>query len=144
MTQPSQIVVVVETSVRQVASDGFLDRVRTSLRYDPAEPCSVEVLFHFDDGYGPVRWSFARELLVDGLDEPAGLGDVRIWPWPTPRGDLIALAISSPEGHALFEVPRAVLVRFLRRTYAVVPRGRESVQVHLDLDADLATLFEFE
>ena len=25
-----------------------------------------------------VSWSFARELLVAGLDEPAGIGDVRV------------------------------------------------------------------
>src|SRR3712207_7533550 len=80
-----------------------------------------------------VSWSFARELLVTGLDEPAGIGDVRVWPWATPRGDFVALALSSPDGNALFEVPRSVLVRFLRRTYVVVPRGRESE--HLDVDA---------
>ena len=50
-----------------------------------------------------------------------------------PRGDFVALALSSPDGNALFEVPRSVLVRFLRRTYVVVPRGRESE--HLDVDA---------
>ncbi len=43
------------------------------------------------------------------------------------------MALSSPDGNALFEVPRSVLVRFLRRTYVVVPRGRESD--HLDVDA---------
>ena len=68
-----------------------------------------------------MSWSFARELLVTGLDEPAGIGDVRVWPWATPRGDFVALALSSPDGNALFEVPRSVLVRFLRRTYVVVP-----------------------
>jgi hypothetical protein len=58
---------------------------------------------------------------------------VRVWPWATPRGDFVALALSSPDGNALFEVPRSVLVRFLRRTYVVVPRGRETE--YLDVDA---------
>ncbi|HEX5597796.1 MAG TPA: SsgA family sporulation/cell division regulator, partial [Micromonosporaceae bacterium] len=39
---------------------------------------------------------------------------------------------------ALFEVPRSVLVRFLRRTYVVVPRGRESD--HLDVDTAVTRL----
>ena len=62
----------------------------------------------------------------------------RVWPWATPRGDFVALALSSPDGNALFEVPRSVLVRFLRRTYVVVPRGRETD--HLDVDAALVRL----
>lgn len=35
--------------------------------------------------------------------------------------------------NALFEVPRSVLVRFLRRAYVAVPGGKESD--HLDIDA---------
>jgi len=59
-------------------------------------------------------------------------------PWATPRGDFVALALSSPDGNALFEVPRSVLVRFLRRTYVAVPRGRETD--YLDLDAAVIRL----
>jgi hypothetical protein len=61
-----------------------------------------------------------------------------VWPWNTPRGEFVALALSSPDGNALFEVPRSVLVRFLRRTYVVVPRGREAD--HLDVDAAVSRL----
>jgi Streptomyces sporulation and cell division protein, SsgA len=131
--------VEVETSLRLVAPDATALPVRASLRYDPADPYAVHVLFHADNATGEtVSWSFARELLVTGLDEPAGIGDVRVWPWATPRGDFVALALSSPDGNALFEVPRSVLVRFLRRTYVVVPRGRETD--HLDVDAALVRL----
>jgi hypothetical protein len=99
----------------------------------------VHVLFHAESAGGEaVGWSFARELLMTGLDEPAGIGDVRVWPWNNPRGDFVALALSSPDGNALFEVSRSVLVRFLRRTYVVVPRGRETD--HLDLDAAVSRL----
>jgi hypothetical protein len=126
-------VVEVETSLRLVVPGATALPVRTSLRYDPNDPYAVQVLFHAESAGGePVSWSFARELLFSGLDEPAGLGDVRAWPWNGPRGDFVALALSSPDGNALFEVPRGVLVRFLRRTYSVVPRGHETG--HLDLD----------
>jgi hypothetical protein len=131
--------VEVETSLRLVAPDATALPVRASLRYDPTDPYAVHVLFHAESAGGEaVSWSFARELLVTGLDDPAGIGDVRVWPWATPRGDFVALALSSPDGNALFEVPRSVLVRFLRRTYVVVPRGRETE--YLDLDGAVTRL----
>ncbi len=131
--------VEVETSLRLIAPDASAVPVRASLRYDPADPYAVHVLFHAESTGGEtVGWSFARELLLTGLEEPAGIGDVRVWPWTTPRGDYVALALSSPDGNALFEVPRGVLVRFLRRTCVVVPRGRESE--YLDVDAAVSKL----
>jgi hypothetical protein len=75
------------------------------------------------------EWIFARQLLVQGLDEPAGIGEMRLSPWSTSHGDYIALALSRPDGNALFEVPRSVLVRFLRRTYVSFLRGREEADV---------------
>ena len=65
--------VEVETSLRLVAPDATALPVRASLRYDPADPYAVHVLFHAETASGEtVSWSFARELLVTGLDEPAG------------------------------------------------------------------------
>jgi hypothetical protein len=131
--------VEVETSLRLIAPDATALPVRASLRYDPADPYAVHILFHAESAGGePVGWSFARDLLMTGLDEPAGIGDVRVWPWTTPRGDFVALALSSPDGNALFEMPRGVLVRFLRRTCVVVPQGQEAEQ--LDVDATVTRL----
>lgn len=134
--------VEVEASLQLVAPDSVTLPVRSSLRYDPADPYAVHVLFHPDaeapGGGEPVGWSFARDLLVSGLSEPTGIGDVRVWPWSTPHGDVVALALSSPDGNALFEVPRSILVRFLRRTFTAVPRGEESR--HLDVDAAVSKL----
>ncbi len=131
--------VEVETSLRLVAPDATALPVRASLRYDPEDPYAVHVLFHAETAGGePVSWSFARDLLMTGLDEPAGIGDVRVWPWVGDEGPVAALALSSPDGHALFEVPRESLESFLARTYAQVPLGAESD--HLDMDATLANL----
>lgn len=96
-----------------------------------------------DDAGAPITpseisWSFARSLLVDGLLEPAGLGDVRVWPWRTGAGPAIALALSSPDGQALFELPRGTLEEFLHSTFAVVPCGTESD--HLDVDLAVSVL----
>lgn len=137
MSRP-KTVVEVETSLRPVAPDPSGPPLRASLRYDPADPYAVHIVFHGGVADDSVTWSFARSVLTAGLDEPAGLGDVRVWPWSTPRGDYIALSVSSPDGSALFEVHRGVLVRFLDRSYAEVPYGHESDQ--LDVDAAVARL----
>nr|WP_232805513.1 SsgA family sporulation/cell division regulator [Glycomyces xiaoerkulensis] len=127
------------TTMRLVAPDFATVSVRASLRYDPDDPYAVGVMFHPDGSDADqVAWSFSRELLAKGLEEPTGIGDVRVWPWTTPRGESIALALSSPDGNALFEVNRAVVQRFLRRAYSLVPRGRESG--HVDLDTALTKL----
>jgi hypothetical protein len=88
----------------------------------------------------PVIWSFAGELLLTGLDQPSGIGDVQLWPSPGTSVDAqaVALSFSSPDGPVRFEVRRRVLVRFLRRSYALVPRGQETH--HQDIDAALARL----
>ena len=124
-TRPTTV--QMETSLHLVAPDSVTLPVRSSLRYDPADPYAVHVLFHPETGNGdPVGSSFARDLLVAGLDEATGIGDVRAWPWASARGDVVALALSSPDGNALFRCPAACFVRFLRHTYAAVPRGAES------------------
>src|SRR5664279_2682429 len=51
---------------------------------------------------------------------------------------VVCLALSSPSGRALFEVPLGALVDFLTRTYAAVPSGAESDFV--EIDAELALL----
>jgi hypothetical protein len=138
MTQRNQTVIEVETSLRPVGPNADIMPNWAHLRYDPADPYAVHLSFDHDESYETVTWSFARELLATGLDEPAGIGDLRLFPWRGPRGEFIALSLSSPDGSALFEVARSVLARFLRRTYAAVPRGQETE--HLDIDGALAWL----
>ncbi len=106
---------------------------QTLWTYSAADPYAIHVILR-----GDVHWDIARELLTDGLDKRAGLGDVQVWPWVSPRGEFLALALSSPDGRALFEVPRSTVVRFLRRTYLAVPRGQERV----DIDAVIRRLCE--
>lgn len=110
------------------------DLLCVSLRYDPEDPYTVTVLFDRDDE-DPIRWVFARDLLAQGLDEPAGLMDVRVGPW---REGRVYLRFTSHQGSILFDACRADLVRFLDRTYMVVPRGSES----MDLDRLVEQLME--
>ena len=98
--------------------------------------------FHTGTGSGGndvVQWTFARQLLSDGVTVPAGEGDVQVWPSTSGNGGaVVCLSLSSPSGQALFEVPLGDLVDFLGRTYDAVPTGAEGD--HVDVDAELALL----
>lgn len=130
-----------ELQLRLVVPGAASLPVRADLDYDVTDPYAVSVAFH--TGSGPtggdvVQWTFARQLLSDGVSAPAGEGDVQVWPSTSGGASVVCLSLSSPSGRALFEVPLGSLVEFLGRTYQAVPTGGESD--HVDVDAELALL----
>jgi hypothetical protein len=80
---------------------------------------------------GWVEWVFARDLLADGLIAHAGEGDVRIRP-VVDDPEVVAVELSSPSGHAVFEASAQELADFLDRTYDVVVPGNENLWVDVD------------
>ncbi len=114
--------------------------VRADLRYDVSDPYAVQMSFHTSSQSrgDVVQWTFARQLLSSGVAAPSGEGDVKVWPSTGSGPDVVCLALSSPSGRALFEVPLVDLVQFLGETYEAVPSGGESA--HVDVDAELALL----
>ena len=114
--------------------------VRAELSYDASDPYAVTFAFHTSNAGGGdvVDWTFARQLLTDGVTAPVGQGDVQVWPSSDAGEPVVCLSLSSPSGSALFEVPVPELVEFLTMTYAAVPTGSESD--HVDVDAELAEL----
>jgi len=133
-----QTEIVTELRLRLVVPDSTSLPVTATVRYSRDDPYAVHVAFHTGgSGNAVVEWTFARQLLIDGLLGPTGTGDVRCWP-SRERHGVLQLALSSPSGSALFEVPKDALVDFLTRTYAAVPLGSEGE--HVDLDAELALL----
>ena len=129
-----------ELQLRLVVPGAASLPVRADLEYDVTDPYAVSVSFHTGNGGGGdvVQWTFARQLLSDGVSVPAGEGDVQVWPSTSSTGPVVCLSLSSPSGRALFEVPLGDLVEFLGRTYEQVPTGRECD--HVDVDAELALL----
>ncbi|MCB5167266.1 SsgA family sporulation/cell division regulator [Streptomyces bambusae] len=111
--------------------------VPARLVYRADDPYAVHVVFHVGSNM-PVNWTFARELLVEGVFRPSGHGDVRIWPTKVDGRSVICMALSSPDGDALLEAPSASVSAWLERTLRVVPPGTESDR--LGLDAALAAL----
>ena len=132
-----------QLQLRLVVPGGPGVPVLTDVRYDAADPWAVRVTFRTGDDDAPtVEWLFARSLLTDGLREPVGDGDVRVWPAVRGRVRVVHLAMESPSGSALFEMDRDELVEFLQRSYLAVPTGSEAERV--DLDAELALLLAEE
>jgi hypothetical protein len=83
-----------------------------------------------------VDWVLARELLVEGLNTPAGIGDVRVRPANMGEWDVTLVEIRSPDGHAVLEVDRELLRQFVQATLDLVPLGSEGMAVDLSAEID--------
>ena len=135
---PSQPATVnADVQVRLVVENAAALPLRATMTYDAADPYAVTIAFHAGASEA-VQWTFARQLLTDGVTGSAGHGDVRTWPGADEQGQIVCLSLRSPQGSALFQIPVPELVEFLAMSYAAVPTGTESE--HVDLDAGLADL----
>ena len=129
--------VVAELGLRLVVPERGGVPLTASLRYRGDDPYAIRMSFHvgLDD---PVEWLFARDLLAVGVQAPTGDGDVRVWPTSEADRDVLNISLSSPFGQAHFEASLAAVSAFLRRTYEVVPLGREADFV--DVEGELRDL----
>ncbi len=134
MTTPSDTVKA-ELLLRLVVPGTSSLPVRAELRYEPLDPYALEVSFH-TGGEDVVAWTFARDLLSDGIARASGEGDVQVWPSGLGGGAVVCLSLSSPSGRALFEVPMRQLADFLARTYDAVPSGTEGDLADVDGELD--------
>lgn len=112
------------------------------LFYSGDDPYAVRMAFHMGTDQA-VEWIFARDLLTAGLAGPAGDGDVRTWPSTSSAGGgdgetVLNIVLSSPFGRAHFEAPMVATAEFLRRTYDVIPAGREGN--YIDIGGELEGL----
>ncbi|EST28387.1 hypothetical protein N566_22820 [Streptomycetaceae bacterium MP113-05] len=108
------------------------------LSYRVRDPLAVHFTFHVGAD-APVEWSFARDLLAEGLHGPCGHGDVRLWPSGM-GGDrpVLNLALASMDGDALLTAPAEDVRSWLRATERLVAFGGEPVAS--SLDAELAAV----
>jgi hypothetical protein len=133
---PVSVSAVLQVSL--VVPDAASAPVEATLSYVIDDPYAVRIAFRTRATVDAVEWTFARQLLTNGVTAPAGDGDVRTWPSHTDGEPVVCLSLCSPSGTALFEIPVTGLVEFLTRTYAQVPTGSESA--HVDVDRELADL----
>jgi hypothetical protein len=130
--QPNHPVVVErELELRLILAPEHAVPVPARLSYHSDDPYAVHVTFHINSGC-PVHWTFARDLLVEGVFRPCGHGDVRVWPSKADGRSVVLMALSSPDGDALLEAPSAQVSAWLERTLRAVPPGTEAGQLGLD------------
>ncbi|MEV6957796.1 SsgA family sporulation/cell division regulator [Streptomyces sp. NPDC051207] len=131
--------IVIEQLVqaRLVAAAPRVPSIPATLHYDRRDPFAVRMTFPAPATLEGVEvcWTFARELLADGMSAPEGHGDVRVRPY---GDDHTVLEFHAPEGTAVVHVRSDDVRRFLDATGEAVPAGTE--HRHLDLDQDLAEL----
>ncbi len=106
-----------------------------ALSYDPSDPWAVRL--DFGRPGDTVQWVVGRDLLLEGVTDPAGEGDVMVWPSIDEYcRAVVVLEFCSPHGRLVTQVSTRELNRFLARTVALVPRGAEAI----DLDELVAEL----
>ena len=54
-----------QLSLEFVDTEGLSTPIDAEFEYNPADPYAVSILF--TDEPAPVRWTFARELLIEGF-----------------------------------------------------------------------------
>ncbi|MFD0691967.1 SsgA family sporulation/cell division regulator [Actinomadura fibrosa] len=133
----SSTTVSAELGLRLVVPDRTTVPLLAGLEYAADDPYAIRMAFYVGDDE-PVEWIFARELLTVGIVRKVGDGDVEVWPAAVDDDSTLNIALSSPFGNALFEVPLPPLADFLHRTYQAVPAGQESE--FIDIDAELENL----
>lgn len=117
----------------RIEAGGETHNIVASLSYGADAP--HEVLLTLGHGRGQItEWVFGRDLLVDGLVQATGIGDVRVIPARNPRRDEVWIAISGStddgdRARAIVQLPRSRVARFVRQTLGIVAQGREHVAI---------------
>jgi hypothetical protein len=140
-TKTTALTVTQPVKLELIDSAGTATPIEAELRYDPADPYAVTTVFM--TGASQVRWTFGRDLLSAGLYEPAGDGDVHVWPCLDSAGHaVVIIELCSPDGEALVQARTGDLRTFVDRMYAVVAAEDESALV--DVDAAITAIFAAE
>ena len=135
MTQPLAPAVTADIALHCDDELGRPMAFIATFSYDATDPYAVQVTFHVPAG--DVPWVVARSLLVRGLGEPAGDGDIRLQPGLDEEGRaIVRMDFHSPEGRLRVEARTGDLLGFLGRTWISVRPGEET----LDVDDLLASL----
>jgi hypothetical protein len=85
-----------------------------------------------------VEWLVARDLVIEALYGPTGIGDVRMTPQHVQGYDIVEIEIRSGDGRAVLEVDRDLLRHFIESTIDIVALGDEINR--MDLDEEIAKI----
>lgn len=133
--------VIHPVQVDLIDAAGNATPIEAELHYEPTDALAVTAVFKTKGR--DVRWTFGRELLSEGLYEPAGDGDVHVWPCLDNAGHaVVIIELCSPDGEALVQAQTGDMQAFVARMNALVPSGKESAYV--DVDATISAIFAAE
>ncbi len=130
MSRSIPTAVTAELSLRMVVDSDRTVEVPCEFEYRSDEPYAVHATFR--TGAADIEWTFARDLILEGMQRPSGEGDVVIWPEHQGTEPLILLALNSPTGQAVLECDRAHLEHFMRRSFDIVAVGDEGGGLDID------------
>jgi hypothetical protein len=140
-TNTAPLAVTQGVTVELIDASGAATPIEAELQYDSNDPFAVTTVFM--TGHSRVRWTFGRDLLAQGLFEPAGDGDVHVWPCLDSDGHaVVIIELCSPDGEALVQAKTGDLSSFVERMCRAVAPGTESN--HLDVDAAITALLASE
>lgn len=119
-----------------IDAEGTTTPLETEFSFDPADPLAVTAAFL--TVAGRVEWTFGRDLLIGGLYEPTGDGDVHVWPClDNDARSVVIIELCSPDGEALVQARAADMTSFVERMTAAVAPGEELI----DVDGAIAQIF---
>jgi hypothetical protein len=140
MSRDGNTTISTELGLRLVVPQQTIVPLVASMYYNRTDPYAIRMAFHVGTDE-PVEWIFARDLLAAGIEERQGEGDVQVWPSPrscaadpAEAGSVLNIELSSPFGQAHFEAPAEAMAAFLRRTYQIVPAGKEGDFVDIETE----------
>jgi hypothetical protein len=111
--------------------------IPTTVKYFPAQDPYAIVFVFFTPN--PIQWIFARDLLVEGIEVPVGVGDVKF----RPAGDHVIMSISDEAGgDAEFSFLKTDIQAIIEIAQTMMPRGKESEAINWD--SELEVLFNGE
>lgn len=109
----------------------------TRWRYRADDPFAITMSISRRNGRW-IDWLMSRELLVAGLVEEAGIGDVRFTPYEDGEFDVLEVRIGDDDGSATLEFDRELVERFVNATYEIVAAGEEPAMI--DVEAEIEKL----
>jgi len=86
-----------------------------------------------------IDWLLSRDLLIEGLAGPAGIGDVRLAPFTDEEFDVLEVRIGDDQGFASLEFDRDLIERFLEASFDIVPAGDESTVIDVEAEIEKIT-----
>ena len=111
-------------SLELIDGEGASELVQAGLRYDSSDPIAVALVFH--DGSSPIIWTFARELLSEGLRAASGDGIVQMSAQLERSGpSILLIELATNDGTALLPANPADIEAFLALSHDLVAPGDE-------------------